>query len=100
MVYNSKADFYEKKVEFYDKDVRGVITEINETRGTKVYLENSYFFYLDQLRPKSLKVGDSIDKTETIISVYERNSTDKYEYLNKVKVLKPEDNYFEFFFGL
>lgn len=100
LIYNSKTDYYKNKVNFYNKSVNGIITKIKTTRGTKVYYNESDFFYLEQLENNSLKVGDSINKEENDLYVYEKNENGQYVYLTKVKVLKPKSSYFKFFFGI
>tara|TARA_R110000868_G_C10542890_1_gene735128 strand:- start:62 stop:421 length:360 start_codon:yes stop_codon:yes gene_type:complete len=100
IIYNTKTDYYKKKVDFYESDLNGVVTQIKQTRGTKVYLNESEYFYLEQLQDKSLKVGDSINKKGSELNVFEKNNKDEYNYKNKITVIKPESSYFKFFFGL
>jgi len=101
LIYNSKSSYYENKVSFYNNEVTGVITHINTTRGTKVFYGESDYFYLDQLEEKNIKVGDSIiKKVDSDLNVYRKNESGKFNYLTKIKVLKPKGSYFKFFFGL
>ena len=100
IIYNTKSDYYKNKVDFYESDLNGVVTQIKQTRGTKVYLNESEFFYLDQLQDKSLKVGDSINKKGSELNVFEKRNQDEYRFINKITVVKPESSYFKFFFGL
>ena len=100
-IYNSKSSYYENKVAFYNGNVNGIIAEIKTTRGTKVHYGESDFFYLEQLEEKEIKIGDSIIKRDNSeLTVYRKNESGQFIYLNKIKVLKPKSSYFKFFFGL
>ena len=100
LIYNTKKEYYKNQIEFFDKNLNGIILNIEEGRGTKVFLEQADFFYLEQIKDKSIKVGDSISKIETELSIYRKNDTGKFVFLKKETVLKPKNSYFEFFFGL
>ncbi|PWH81829.1 hypothetical protein DIS18_14225 [Algibacter marinivivus] len=101
LIYNSKSSYYENKVVFYNDNVNGIITDIKTTRGTKVHYGKSDFFYLEQLEKKEIKVGDSIlKKADSDLNVYRKNESGQFIYLTKIKVLKPKNSYFKFFFGL
>ncbi|WP_190311295.1 hypothetical protein [Psychroflexus gondwanensis] len=100
VIYFTKTDYYKNTVDFYKNDVNGIILKIKESRGTKVYYNESEFFYLDQLKDKSIKVGDSISKRGSDLLVFEKNSNGQYEFLKKINVIKPKDSYLKFFYGL
>ncbi|MFD2517730.1 hypothetical protein [Salinimicrobium flavum] len=100
LIYNSKRSYYKNKTDFYEKNLNGIINQIKEGRGTKVYINESDFFYLEQLENKSLKVGDSISKKNSDLFVFEKNKNNGFSYLTTINVKKPKDNYYEFFFGI
>ena len=87
-------------MDFYKKNVDAIILKIEEGRGTKVYYNESEFFYLDQLKEESIKAGDSISKRGSDLLVFDKNTMGQYHFLNKIEVTKPEDSYFKFFYGL
>ena len=87
-------------MDFYSKNLNGIVTEIKDGRGTKVYLKDYDFFYLEQLDNELLKVGDSISKKNSDLFVFEKNKNNGFSYLTTIKVKKPKDNYYEFFFGI
>lgn len=101
LIYNSKTSDYKNEVAFFNQNITGVITKIKQTRGTKVYYDKSNFFYLSQLQNRTVKIGDSISKiANSDLAVYKKNENGKFILQTKIKVLKPEDSYFEYFFGL
>ncbi|MFL1897264.1 hypothetical protein ACJRPK_16290 [Aquimarina sp. 2-A2] len=100
LIYNSKKEYYSNKVKFFDKKMGGVILDIKEGRGTKVYYAKEDFFYLEQLESKSIMIGDSLIKNGTELSVYRKNGGEKFMFLKKESIIKPNDSYFKFFFGL
>ena len=100
IIYNTKSSYYQNKVDFYEKNINGAVTKIKQTLGTKIYYNETDFFYLEQLENKSLKVGDSINKKmDSDLTVFEKNESGQYIYLTKIKVMKPKSSYFKFFFG-
>lgn len=100
IIYFTKVDYDKKTIDFYEKDVNGIISKIKRTRGTKVYYNSSDFFYLEQLKDKTIKVGDSISKKGSDLLVFDKNSSGQYSFRNEIKVIKPKDSYFKFFYGL
>ena len=100
LIFTSKIDYYKNDLKFYNNDIRGVITKIVETRGTKIYYSESDFFYLSQLNGK-LVVGDSISKkSQSDLKIFKNNKNDEYLLQDTIKVKKPSSNYFEYFFGI
>lgn len=99
-IYNSKTEFYNKKVEFYDKNITSLVTEIKETRGTKVYLKNGDYFYISSIDYKDLKVNDKLKKLNNEIFVYRKDKQGEYQIIHNGKAIKPQETYFRFFFGL
>ena len=100
LIYTSKMSYYQNKVNFFEKNINGVVSKISEGRGTKVYYSESDFFYLEQCQVNSIKVGDSLSKSRSVIKVFRKTESENFGIIEEEKVLKPKNSYFNFFFGL
>jgi hypothetical protein len=102
-VFNSKRDYYENHQEFYKGyDFNAEIIKIVEGRGTKIYYSEQNYFYSSIYEGAIIEKGDLIKKHNTIIDVYRKNNnTHKYILIGSGEIIKPKNNYYEyFFFGL
>lgn len=101
-IYNSKREYYKEQVEFYNKNFSGVVKDICEGRGTKIYYSSNEYFYTffceDEYKlDENVKVGDIVIKEFETLEIC-RNKRDNV--IISSNVMKPEKSYFEFFFGL
>jgi hypothetical protein len=98
VVYNSKAEYYEKSKEFNQNYFSGEIEKIIEGRGTKVYYKNDSYFYEEDYEGVKLKVGDVIRKNNAQIIIMRKNSNGEYVEVGKGKSIEPCKSYFNYFF--
>jgi len=94
LIFFSKWRTYKNNVEFYKKDINFSVIKITETRGTKVYYDKDNFFYFDTYKGDKFELGDSILKKNGKIKLYNKSSLKGYG-----EIIKPKENYFEYFFG-
>lgn len=99
LIYTSKMSYYQNKVAFFEKDISGIVSKISEGRGTKVYYQESDFFYLEQCKVNSINIGDSLSKRRSSLKVFRKTGFDNFILFEEGKVLKPKSSYFNFFFG-
>lgn len=93
LIFSSKINDYKIDLEFYKKQGSFKILEIKRERGVKVYYTDNDFFFLDTYEGNEIKSGYNIVKTDSIVKIYNNSN-----FVGEGKILKPAENYFQYFF--
>jgi len=79
VVYNSKRDYYEADKDFYyNAYFNSEVAKIVDGRGTKIYYNDSDFFYTDALKDnleveQLIEIGDIVIKQDSVLEIFRRD---------------------------
>lgn len=105
VVYNSKRDYYAADKDFYyNAYFNSEVAKIVDGRGTKIYYNDSDFFYTDALKDnleveQLIEIGDIVKKQDSVLEIFRRDKNGDIQKIFTGKIEKPESSYFSYFFN-